>query len=348
MSRASPRVFMVLSRLPPENPGLSPGTEYWFALRTADEVPNWSLVSNSVNATTLQNATPIDDTPPTVNITSPEQGSDVSGAVLVRVQASDDTGVVEVVILLDGSLATTLREDPYIWVWSTEATAPGSHTLKAEAIDPAGNVGSAEVQVVVLARDRPEPGIKPGPVPPTVDSIIYDPTEGRFDLGFSRPMNPSSVLQALSIEPGIPYMTAWHDDANLTIVLSDTAHPDVSYTLTIAGTAADTDGTSLAEPFAFGFTGMGPGGDPTVAPDMWLRVSLLLIAGLAAVIGFHLWSRTRNRLMRRNLSRISGRLEELKNVSQERMYRELAELEVLASGLCSAPTRRAGHIPRTR
>ena len=33
--------------------GLSPGTTYYFALKTADEVPNWSELSNCVSATTL-------------------------------------------------------------------------------------------------------------------------------------------------------------------------------------------------------------------------------------------------------------------------------------------------------
>lgn len=32
--------------------GLSPGTQYWFALRASDEVPNWSGISNSPSATT--------------------------------------------------------------------------------------------------------------------------------------------------------------------------------------------------------------------------------------------------------------------------------------------------------
>jgi chitodextrinase len=32
--------------------GLSPGTTYWFALKTADEVPNWSLLSNVVSKAT--------------------------------------------------------------------------------------------------------------------------------------------------------------------------------------------------------------------------------------------------------------------------------------------------------
>lgn len=32
--------------------GLSPSTQYWFAIKTADEVPNWSGLSNVITATT--------------------------------------------------------------------------------------------------------------------------------------------------------------------------------------------------------------------------------------------------------------------------------------------------------
>ena len=32
--------------------GLSPGTTYYFAIKTADEVPNWSVISNCPNGTT--------------------------------------------------------------------------------------------------------------------------------------------------------------------------------------------------------------------------------------------------------------------------------------------------------
>ena len=37
--------------------GLQTGVQYWFALRTADEVPNWSGVSNSPRATTKTGGT---------------------------------------------------------------------------------------------------------------------------------------------------------------------------------------------------------------------------------------------------------------------------------------------------
>jgi len=33
--------------------GLTPNTTYWFAIKTADEVPNWSAISNIVTRTTL-------------------------------------------------------------------------------------------------------------------------------------------------------------------------------------------------------------------------------------------------------------------------------------------------------
>ncbi|NIN98036.1 MAG: PKD domain-containing protein, partial [Anaerolineae bacterium] len=150
---------------------LSPGTEYWFALRAADEVPNWSPVSNSVGVTTPLSEVEVDDTPPAVRITYPGQGAVLRGTVPITIDAVDDSSVVEVVILIDGSLATSLVQAPYAWSWSTATVSPGSHIVRAEATDSSGNVGHDEVQVSVLP-----PEVVPGTEPPTVESIFYDPT----------------------------------------------------------------------------------------------------------------------------------------------------------------------------
>ncbi|MFQ5874893.1 MAG: Ig-like domain-containing protein, partial [Dehalococcoidia bacterium] len=308
--------------------GLTPDTNHWFALRTADEVPNWSPVSNSVNATTLENATDVDATPPIVRITSPEQDSLISGTVLVVVEAWDDTGVEKVVILLDGILRTTLSEEPYLWAWSTADTPLGWHTLRAEASDPTGNIGTDEVRIVVWPPGIPVPRSNP----PTVESLIYDPVEGRFDVGFSKPMNRSSVLHALSIEPEIAYQTFWEDDSNLTVVLTQSTQPDLAYTLTIAQTAADAEGTALAEAFVFGFSGVVAPQESEVVPDLWLPMSLGLAVGLATVLTFHLWSRRGVRRVRLKMRQLAARIEEISNTPQGRLFRELAELEGLASG----------------
>ena len=323
--------------------GLTPETDYWFALRTTDEVSNWSPVSNSVNTTTLQNSSNVDDTPPSVTVTSPQQDDVISGTVIVAVEAFDDTNVDAVVILLDGSLATTLIEPPYLWAWSTDTVSPGFHTLRAEAVDPTGNVGSHEIRVIVLP-----PGITPEPTPPGVVSLMHDPVARRFDIQFSEPMDRASVNQALRFNPGIAHLATWQDDSNLTIVLQEDPVPSILYTLTIDRTAANAKGTPLAEDFSFGFIRIGGMGDLGVSPNMWLPLSLLLAAGLITVAGLHLWSRRGTRQIRQNMRQLALRLEELNSASQARIYRELAELENLISK--SVPVGEGGskHLTRAR
>jgi hypothetical protein len=93
----------------------------------------------------------VDAVPPVVSITSPANGTTVSGSIAVNANASDNVGVVGVQFKLDGALLGT--EDligPYSVAWNT-ATAPnGSHTLTAVARDAAGNsTTSASVTVTV-------------------------------------------------------------------------------------------------------------------------------------------------------------------------------------------------------
>ncbi|MFQ5910113.1 MAG: PKD domain-containing protein [Thermoplasmata archaeon] len=306
--------------------GLVPGTDYWFALRAADEVPNWSPVSNNANATTLENATDVDATPPTVRITSPTQDSVISGTVFVVVEASDDTSVEEVVLFLDGSPVAALDAAPYVWAWSTGDTSYGWHTLRAEATDLEGNVGSDEVRVVVLPS-----GIVPRADHPIVEFLIFDPIEGELHVQFSKPMNRTSVLQALSIEPEIAYSTHWEDDSNLTVGLLETVRPDLLYILAISAAATDTAGTPLLEVFAFGFGVVGAPEDSGPALDVWLPLSLLLAGGLAAVLTLHLWSRKGLRRVRLKMKQLVHRIEELGNTPRGRLLHELAELESLAS-----------------
>jgi hypothetical protein len=39
--------------------GLTPNTTYYFAIKTADEVPNWSAISNIAMISTLDNVAPV-------------------------------------------------------------------------------------------------------------------------------------------------------------------------------------------------------------------------------------------------------------------------------------------------
>ncbi|HWZ44116.1 MAG TPA: alkaline phosphatase family protein [Candidatus Saccharimonadales bacterium] len=92
-----------------------------------------------------------DTTPPTTSITSPANGATVSGNVTVKATASDNVGVTQIQLLVDGNLVyTTTNSTSLTFGFDTTSVANGSHTLVTKAFDAAGNVGtSATITITV-------------------------------------------------------------------------------------------------------------------------------------------------------------------------------------------------------
>src|SRR5438270_11446998 len=88
----------------------------------------------------------IDAQAPSIALTSPAAGAQLSGTVQVAATAQDNTEVAAAEVLLDGAVvASTAMFD-----WDTTASPDGPHVLEAHAYDAAGNLGSTgSVQVVV-------------------------------------------------------------------------------------------------------------------------------------------------------------------------------------------------------
>jgi len=108
----------------------------------------------------------VDNLPPVVSITSPPDGSAVSGVVNVVAAASDNVALAGVQFKVDGaSLGPEKTTAPYSVQWDT-AAAGGVHTLAAVGRDAAGNTATATVTVRVT-NDT---------VPPTV--LISAPVSG--------------------------------------------------------------------------------------------------------------------------------------------------------------------------
>jgi hypothetical protein len=93
----------------------------------------------------------VNSTPPTVSMTSPAQGAQLSSLVTVSAMASDAISVAGVQFLLDGaSLAAEVTSPPYSITWDTSTATDGSHTLSARARDSVGlTTTSASVAVTV-------------------------------------------------------------------------------------------------------------------------------------------------------------------------------------------------------
>jgi subtilisin family serine protease len=94
---------------------------------------------------------PPDTNPPSVKITYPSDGDTVSGAITVKVDASDDSGVSKVELYKNGVLFAVDSEAPYEFYWDTTADPDGVYVLAAKAYDLAGNCGeSSNVSVNVV------------------------------------------------------------------------------------------------------------------------------------------------------------------------------------------------------
>jgi len=123
-----------------------------------------------------------DQTPPTASITAPANGAQVSGTVTIQVSASDDVGVARVVFYLDGVMLGADTSAPYSISWNAADSDNGAYTLKARAVDAAGNIGSsAEVSVTVNNPGR----------------ASYDPT-----LKVPRCASPSSYCDSVALVNG--------------------------------------------------------------------------------------------------------------------------------------------------
>ena len=148
---AGNRIAVVNSGTDYVDSGLAAG-DYFYRVSAADGAGNVGPPSNEARGTVTG-----DTQPPAVSLTAPAAGATVSGAVDVRANASDNSGVAGVQFLLDGQpLGAEDTSAPYERSWDTRGVANGAHQLSARARDEAGNQRtSATVNVTVTNAPGP-------------------------------------------------------------------------------------------------------------------------------------------------------------------------------------------------
>ncbi|MGH2362590.1 MAG: Ig-like domain-containing protein, partial [bacterium] len=101
-----------------------------------------------------------DKIPPVVTFSSPAPGSTVTGTVSVNVNATDNTRVAKLSLMIDGREVAVSNGGALSYAWDTgggkpgtgkgkgnQSSSGGTTSLTARAEDPAGNVGAASVTV---------------------------------------------------------------------------------------------------------------------------------------------------------------------------------------------------------
>ena len=184
----------------------TPGV-YWLMLQVQDNSGNVDLVSAYVVATPVPGGPDTEN--PTVSITSPSSGAQVSGNVSITANASDNVGVTRVDFFLD-SVTTPIgsaTSSPYTIAWDSGTASPGAHTLSAKARDAAGNTGtSPAVLITVDASTLPQVSI----TSPTNGTIVQ---------------RKATVPIAASVTPGSYPISRVDFLANSSVVCSDATGP---------------------------------------------------------------------------------------------------------------------------
>jgi thermitase len=128
----------------------------WNSTTVANGPHKLTVIANEASGVSGQASVPVsvnnltpDTTPPSVGISNPANASTVAGLVPVQGSATDNVGVVNIQLLVDGTLTGTTSSSPFSFNWNSSLAANGSHILTVKASDAAGNVGQAATTVNV-------------------------------------------------------------------------------------------------------------------------------------------------------------------------------------------------------
>ena len=108
---------------------------------------HWPGCSAAASITLVTALTAADTQNPAVQIVNPAAGSSVTGTVSITAVASDNVGVSQVSIYVDGVLKLTSTGTSATYAWNTKKGGRGSHTVTAKAWDTAGNSAVATISV---------------------------------------------------------------------------------------------------------------------------------------------------------------------------------------------------------
>ncbi len=161
----------------------------------------------------------VDNTPPTVSITSPSNGAYVRSTITLEASASDSgSGVSKVVYYYDSVTSSneigSSTTSPYSVSWDTTAVSDGSHTIYAVAYDEVGNTKQTSINVTVdntppsVSFSSPSDGsyVK-GTV--TVEATASDATSGIASVTFYYEPAGSTAQQEIGSVTSSPYSVSW-------------------------------------------------------------------------------------------------------------------------------------------
>ena len=163
----------------------------------------------------------VDATAPTGSVTSPANGADVGGTIVLAGNSADTGGSGVATVVFQRSPASAGSWTNQAASWDTTAQADGDYDLRVVTTDNAGNVfTSAAITVTVDNTDPALSVVAPNPVnlatadPATVSATATDDGSGIANVRFDQcaedsPACLSDSWVLLGVDTGGPYQAAW-------------------------------------------------------------------------------------------------------------------------------------------
>lgn len=113
-------------------------------------------LSTQTITVTVSNQPVSDTTAPVVSVSGISTGATVSGTVNISSTATDNVGIVSHDVLVDSTIVKSCASATMCtYSWNTNGVVNGSHNVKIEAKDAAGNIGNKIFDVIVNNTTQP-------------------------------------------------------------------------------------------------------------------------------------------------------------------------------------------------
>jgi hypothetical protein len=176
-----------------------------------------------------------DTTAPSVTVTAPGANATVNGTVTLTASASDNVGVAGVRFLVDGvAVGGEITAAPYAAQWNSTAVSDGTHSLRAEARDAAGNVAASASVTVTVSQGKVTSG---QPVAwtrlrnATASGTSLDKSAGCDGCADAGASSSQAITSGLGYVEFVVSSTARQYAVGLSVGDSDTSEADIDFGL---------------------------------------------------------------------------------------------------------------------
>ncbi len=218
------------------------GAGYRSNMPAGQQQPLLEAIKAAVNGGTIvSNA---DTTGPTISITSPANGSTITGAVNITANASDNVGVASVVFSIDGSQTVSLlTASPFSISLNTILLSNSAHNISATAKDAAGNSAASTINITVsniVDIAPPVVSISSPTNGTTVSNIINITASASDNVGVASVAINVDGSQVGSTLTASPYSVSWN-----TSLVANGSHTITAVAKDAAGNTASSSAVTV-------------------------------------------------------------------------------------------------------